>query len=116
MGRRIVRLLLVTCLGATLEAPSAAAGTAVTAEERAAVDRVLTTTRSVRRRLDLTRPVEPKLIEEALDIAVQAPTGSNEQGWHFLVVTDAETKKRIAELYRKGADLYRSRPRRELAA
>jgi len=79
--------------------------------ERAAVDRVLTTTRSVRQRLDLTRPLDPKLIEQAIEIAVQAPTGSNAQGWHFLVVTDAAKKAAIADLYRKGADQYRTIPR-----
>ena len=44
-------------------------------------DEVLTTTRSVRKRLDLERPVEREVIEECLDIALQAPTGSNTQGW-----------------------------------
>ena len=85
----------------------------ISAAERAAVDRVLTTTRSVRKRLDLKRPLDPKVIEEAIDIAVQAPTGSNAQGWHFLVVTDAEKKAAIADLYRKGADRYRTMPRPE---
>jgi nitroreductase len=58
----------------------------------------------VRKRLDLKRPVDPKVIEEAIDIAIQSPTGSNNQGWHFLVVTDPDKKKAVAELYRKGAD------------
>lgn len=88
----------------------------IPANERAAVDHVLKTTRSVRKRLDLKRPVDPKIIEEAIDIAVQAPTGSNAQGWHFIVVTDPEAKKAIAELYRKGADLYRTMPRKEYAS
>src|SRR5262245_29167851 len=70
----------------------------------AAIDHVLTTTRTVRRRLDLTRPVEPKVIEEAINIALQAPTGSNAQNWRFIVVTDPEKKKAIADLYRKSAD------------
>ena len=81
------------------------------AAERAAVDRVLTTTRSVRKRLDLTRPVDPKLIEQAIEIAVQAPTGSNVQGWHFLVVTEPAAKAAIADLCRKGAEQYRTMPR-----
>jgi nitroreductase len=89
----------------------------IPAGERAAVDRVLERTRSVRKRLDLKRPVDPKVLEEAIDIAVQAPTGSNVQGWHFIVVTDPEHKGTIADLYRKGADVYRaSRPRAEYAA
>ena len=70
----------------------------------ATIDHVLTTTRSVRRRLDLTRPVEPALIERCIEIALQAPTGSNHQGWHFVVVTEAATRARIAELYRRGFD------------
>ena len=59
------------------------------------VDKLLTTTRSVRKRLDLARPVERKIIEECLEIAIQAPTGSNLQGWHFVVVTNPLTKKEI---------------------
>ena len=51
-------------------------------------DEVLTTTRSVRKRLDLTRPVERSVIEECLRIAQQAPSASNRQHWHFIVVTD----------------------------
>ncbi len=74
----------------------------------AAVDHVLTTTRSVRRRLDLGRPVEPEIIEECLRIAVQAPTGGNAQGWRWIVVTDAEKRREIAELYRDIAGPYLS--------
>jgi nitroreductase len=70
----------------------------------------------VRKRLDLKRPVEPKVIEEAIDIAMQAPTGSNAQNWYFIVVTDAEKRKAIADLYRKGADMYRNRPRPDYGA
>ena len=81
------------------------------ASDLAAVDHILTTTRSVRRRLDLTRPVDPKVIEEAINVALQAPTGSNAQDWHFIVVTDPEKKKAIADLYRKSADEYRNRAR-----
>lgn len=71
-----------------------------------AVDQVLTTTRSVRRRLDLSRPVEPEVIEEAIDIALQAPTGSNRQNWRFMVVTDPAKKKAIADLYRQSFARY----------
>jgi nitroreductase len=70
----------------------------------ATIDHVLTTTRSVRRRLDLARPVERALLERCIEIALQAPTGSNHQGWHFVVVTDGATRARIAELYRRGFD------------
>jgi nitroreductase len=64
-------------------------------------DVLLSTTRAVRRRLDLTRPVERELIEQCLDLAVQAPTGGNLQGWHFMLVTEPDRKKYLADLYRK---------------
>jgi nitroreductase len=64
-------------------------------------DQLLSTTRAVRKRLDLSRPVERELLEECLDLALQAPTGGNLQGWHFVLVTDAERKKAISDLYRK---------------
>jgi nitroreductase len=70
------------------------------------IDHVLTTTRTVRKRLDLERPVPREVIEECLQIAIQAPTGSNSQGWHWLVVTDAEKKRRIGELYRESFTIY----------
>ena len=109
-------MLLVALVLLGSETPMCAEPGGVSASERAAVDRVLTTTRSVRKRLDLTRPVDAKVIEEAIEIAVQAPTGSNAQDWHFLVVTEPATKTAIADLYRKGADQYRTRPRPEYAA
>ena len=56
----------------------------------ASIDKLLTTTRSVRKRLDLDKPVPAEIIAECLEIAIQAPTGGNSQGWHFMVVTDAE--------------------------
>jgi nitroreductase len=64
------------------------------------VDHLLTTTRSVRKRLDLTRPVPPEVIVECLRLAIQAPTGSNAQRWRWLVVTDPATRAAIADLYR----------------
>lgn len=67
----------------------------------ATTDHLLTTTRSVRKRLDLTRPVEPGIIQACLDIAIQAPTGGNRQGYHFLVITDADKRAALADLYRK---------------
>lgn len=69
-------------------------------------DELLTTTRSVRKRLDLTRPVPRELITECIEIALQAPTGSNRQGWHFVVVDDADKRAALAELYRKVWRLY----------
>lgn len=72
----------------------------LTAEE------LLTTTRSVRKRLDLERPVDLALVREALTVALQAPSGSNAQGWHFLVVTDPEKRATIGDHYRRAVDDY----------
>ena len=70
------------------------------------VDHLLSTTRSVRKRLDLTRPVEREVLNECLSLALQAPSGSNRQGWHFLVVTDAEKRQAIADYYRQAFKRY----------
>ena len=75
----------------------------------AALDHFLTTTRSVRKRLDLKRPVPIALVEQCIEIALQAPTGSNAQGWHFLVVTDTAKRAEIARLYKQTFDAYESR-------
>ena len=64
-------------------------------------DHLLTTTRAVRKRLDLDRPVPTELIAECIRIATQAPAGSNIQRWRWMVVTDPAKKAGIAELYRK---------------
>jgi nitroreductase len=69
----------------------------------ATVDKLLTTTRSVRRRLDLTRPVPREVILECLRLAIQAPTGSNLQLWRWVVVTEPSTRAALAELYRGAA-------------
>jgi len=68
------------------------------------VDHVLTTTRAVRRRLDLTRPVEPEIIRHCLDIALQAPIGFYGETRHFIIVSDPEIRSAIAALYRKAAE------------
>jgi nitroreductase len=73
------------------------------------LDELLATTRSVRKRLDLSRPVEPELIRECLNLAVQAPTGANSQHWHFVAVTEPEQRLALGDLYRKGFALYRER-------
>ncbi len=65
-------------------------------------DHLLTTTRAVRKRLDLDRPVPRELIAECLDVAIQAPTGGNTQRWRFVVVDDPEKKAALADMYRKG--------------
>jgi nitroreductase len=77
-----------------------------TPDNLAIVDHLLTTTRSVRKRLDLTRPVEPGIIEECLNIAIQAPSGSNQQGWHFVVVTDPDLRRQLAYYYREASQSY----------
>jgi nitroreductase len=69
-------------------------------------DELLATTRAVRKRLDLTRDVEPEVIDECLNAALQAPTGSNTQGWHFLVVRDPELRRGLADLYREAFSGY----------
>jgi nitroreductase len=73
-------------------------------------DALLSTTRAVRKRLDFDRPVEPELIRECLELALQAPSGSNAQGWHFVVVTDAAKRQALAELYRKAWAVYETMP------
>jgi nitroreductase len=64
-------------------------------------DLLLSTTRSVRRRLDFDRPVEREVLLECLQLAVQAPTASNRQTWRWMVVTDPDLKRRIADIYRE---------------
>ena len=74
------------------------------------LDELLTTTRAVRKRLDLERPVDVDLIRECVDIAVQAPTGGNTQGWHFVIVMDSQRRAALAELYRKSWKIYQQSP------
>ena len=74
------------------------------------VSEALTTTRAVRKRLDFTRPVEPKVIEECLAAAQQAPNGGNLQTWGFVVITDRHTRAALADLYRKGYETFMSSP------
>jgi nitroreductase/ketosteroid isomerase-like protein len=74
-------------------------------------DLLLQTTPSVRKRLDLTRPVEREVIEECMDLAVHAPNGSNQQPYRFLFVDDAERKQALAEIYRAAMADFVNRPR-----
>jgi len=67
------------------------------------IDELLTTTRAVRKRLDLARPVEPEVIRECLSLAVQAPTPGGMQNWHFVVVSDRSQREALAALYGKSA-------------
>lgn len=76
----------------------------------ASVDAVLSTARSVRRKLDFDRAVEPEAIYECVNIATQAPTGLGGESWRFMVVTDADKKRRLAALYKEVlTDLARQR-------
>ncbi len=84
--------------------PGAAAGGTVEA-----VDRILSTTRAVRKRLDLGRPVEEAVLLECVGLAQQAPSAGNGQGWRFVIVTDPEVKSDLARLYRAGARDYLDR-------
>ena len=70
-------------------------------------DDVLSTTRAVRKRLDFDRPVEREVILECLELAVQAPTGSNSQGWQWIFVEDAAKKKALADIYAENFAIYR---------
>ena len=70
------------------------------------VDELLSTTRAVRRRLDLTRPVEREVIVECLRLAIQAPTASNDQNWRWMVVTDPDKRSAIADIYRGCGEEY----------
>jgi nitroreductase len=74
------------------------------------VDEVLTTTRAVRKRLDLERAVDITLIKECIEIALQAPTGGNTQGWHFVVVAEPERRAALADIYRKAWKIYKKSP------
>ncbi|WP_134324282.1 nitroreductase family protein [Cumulibacter soli] len=73
----------------------------ISPEQKQATDWLLSTTRAVRKRLDLERPVEPEVILECLRLAVQAPTGSNSQGWRWMIVTDEAKRAKLAEFYKE---------------
>ena len=72
----------------------------------AMTDELLATTRAVRKRLDLEKKVPREVIMECLELAVQAPTGSNSQGWRWILVDDPKKKKALADLYRRGGEAY----------
>ena len=73
-------------------------------------DELLTTTRAVRKRLDFDRPVEMSVIRECLEIALQAPSGSNAQGWQWVVVTDPGKRRELGDIYRKAFAIYENAP------
>ncbi|HEY7051253.1 MAG TPA: nitroreductase family protein [Mycobacterium sp.] len=68
--------------------------------DTSSVDELLTTTRAVRKRLDLTRPVSRDVVLDCVRLAMQAPTASNAQDWRWMVITDADKRAAIAEIYR----------------
>ena len=72
----------------------------------AQTDALLSTTRAVRKRLDLEREVPDDVLLECLQLAVQAPTGSNRQGWRWMVVRDDEKKAGLADIYRRAGGDY----------
>jgi nitroreductase len=72
-------------------------------------DELLTTTRAVRKRLDLSRPVDRQVIEDCIAIALQAPSGSNRQAWQWIAVDAPEKKAQLADLYREVFDSYEPR-------
>ena len=72
-------------------------------------DHVLRTTRSVRLRLDFDKPIDPAVIEECLDIALQAPTASNSQQWQWVVITEPDKVAAVADIYRKSFEVLAAR-------
>ena len=78
-------------------------------------DQLLTTTRAVRKRLDLTRPVPREVLMECLEVALQAPSGSNRQAWQWVFVDDHDLKQKLAGIYGKAWDVYSNEPAPELA-
>jgi nitroreductase len=76
-------------------------------------DQLLTSTRSVRKRLDFEKPVSREVLMECLDLALQAPTGSNAQGWQFVFIEDPKKKKALADIYRANATPYLDVPKPE---
>jgi nitroreductase len=84
--------------------------------DTAQTDRLLTTTRAVRKRLDLTRPVEREVVLDCLRIAIQAPSGANTQRWRWLVVDDPDVRAGLAAVYRRGFDPYAAEQKAALVA
>ncbi|MCU1374970.1 MAG: putative oxidoreductase [Actinomycetia bacterium] len=84
--------------------------------ELSETDRLLSTTRAVRKRLDLERPVDRQVVLECLRLAAQAPTGGNRQPWRWLVIDDPATKAGLAELYRRSFGPYMDQQRAAVAA
>ena len=88
----------------------------ITDFDTAQTDRLLTTTRAVRRRLDLARPVEREVVLACLRIAVQAPSGGNTQRWRWLVVDDPDVRASLARVYRRGFEPYMAEQKAAIVA
>lgn len=82
----------------------------MTATLALSTDELLSTTRTVRKRLDLERPVPPEVVRECIELALQAPSGSNLEPWSFVVVTDPDRRAALADVYRKALAVYRELP------
>ena len=67
-------------------------------------DRLLSTTRAVRKRLDFSREVPRELLLDCVRLAQQAPTGSNTQLWRWVIVTDADKRAAISDVYARGSE------------
>jgi len=89
--------------------------TAMTTFDLSQIDHLLTTTRAVRRRLDLDRPVERDVVLDCLRVALQAPTGGNRQGWRWLVIDDPDLRAGLADVYRRASTPYFEARRAEVA-
>ena len=70
----------------------------------AEIDRLLTTTRTVRKRLDFDRPVPDQVLFDCIDVAEQAPSGGNDASRRWIVVRDEATKQKLGEIYRRNGD------------
>jgi nitroreductase len=79
-------------------------------------DHLLSTTRAVRKRLDLDRPVERQVILDCIALSQQAPTGSNAQSWRWVVVTDADKRAELARLYKDSGGPYLEMAKQRLAS
>jgi nitroreductase len=80
------------------------------------IDHLLTTTRSVRKRLDLARSVDAKVIQECINLAIQAPDGGNLGKYHFMVVTDPAKRRAIGDYYRQSFESYLASQKQNYAA
>ena len=68
--------------------------------DTASVDALLSTTRAIRRRLDLRRPVDPEVLLDCVRLALQAPAAVNSPPWRFVIITEPEIRRAIAAIYR----------------